>query len=62
MMLRRMNRADITAHGFRSSFSDWASEVSAFSAELRETALAEAIKNKAERAYSRGYALEKRRE
>ncbi len=49
MMLRRMKRGDITAHGFRSSFSDWASEVSSFSGELRETALAHTIQNKAER-------------
>jgi len=62
MMLRRMKRDDITAHGFRSAFSDWASEVSSFSGELRETALAHTIKNKAERAYRRGDALEKRRE
>jgi integrase len=62
MMLRRMKREDITAHGFRLSFSDWASEVSSFSGELRETALAHAIQNKAERAYRRGDALEKRRE
>jgi integrase len=51
MMLRAMRRVDITAHGFRSSFSDWASEVSPFSGELRETALAHTIQNKAERAY-----------
>ena len=62
MMLRRMKRDDITAHGFRSTFSDWASEVSSFSGELRETALAHTIQNKAERAYRRGDALEKRRE
>ncbi len=62
MMLRRMQREDITAHGFRSTFSDWASEVSSFSGELRETALAHTIQNKTERAYRRGDALEKRRE
>lgn len=61
MLLRRMGRSDITAHGFRSAFSDWASEVSSYSSELRETALAHTISNKAERAYRRGDALEKRR-
>jgi integrase len=61
MLLRRMNRGSITAHGFRSAFSDWASEVSPFGNELRETALAHTISNKAERAYRRGDALEKRR-
>jgi integrase len=61
MLLRRMKRIDVTAHGFRSAFSDWASEVSAFSAELRETALAHTIDNKSEAAYRRGDALERRR-
>ena len=61
MTLRRMRRLDVTAHGFRSTFSDWASEVSPYSAELRETALAHAVENKAEKAYRRGDALEKRR-
>jgi integrase len=61
MLLRRMRRGDLTAHGFRSAFSDWASEVSPYSSELRETALAHTIGNKAEAAYRRGDALEKRR-
>ncbi len=62
MLLERMGRRGaITAHGFRSTFSDWASEVSPYSSELRETALAHSIGNKAEAAYRRGDALEKRR-
>jgi integrase len=62
MLLERMGRrGSITAHGFRSTFSDWASEVSPYSSELRETALAHTIGNKAEAAYRRGDALEKRR-
>jgi integrase len=62
MLLERMGRRGaITAHGFRSTFSDWASEVSPFSSELRETALAHTIGNKAEAAYRRGDAIEKRR-
>jgi integrase len=62
MLLDRMDRRGvITAHGFRSTFSDWASEVSPYSSELRETALAHTIGNKAEAAYRRGDALEKRR-
>lgn len=62
MLLERMGRrGSITSHGFRSTFSDWASEVSPFSWELRETALAHTIANKAEAAYRRGNALEKRR-
>jgi hypothetical protein len=62
MMLRRIEHGGTTIHGFRSSFSDWASEVSLFGRELRETALARTIKNKAARTYRRGDALEKRRE
>jgi integrase len=62
MLLERMGkRGAITSHGFRSTFSDWASEVSPFSSELRESALAHTIGNKAEAAYRRGDALEKRR-
>ena len=62
MLLDRMGRRGaVTSHGFRSTFSDWASEVSPYSAELRETALAHTIGNKAEAAYRRGDALEKRR-
>ena len=60
MLLRRM-QCDATAHGFRSSFSDWASEVSNFSGETREACLAHTIANKAEAAYRRGDQLEKRR-
>ena len=62
MLLDRMGpRGVITAHGFRATVSDWASEVSPFSSELRESALAHTIGNKAEAAYRRGDALEKRR-
>ena len=62
MLLDRMGkRGAVTTHGFRSAFSDWASEVSPFSSELRETALAHTISNKAEAAYRRGDAIEKRR-
>jgi integrase len=56
-----MERADLTTHGFRSAFSDWASEVSPFSGELREAALAHTISNKSEAAYRRGDALERRK-
>ncbi|MEM9224187.1 MAG: tyrosine-type recombinase/integrase [Pseudomonadota bacterium] len=62
-LLDRMGRrGDTTAHGFRSAFSDWCSEQTDFSAEVREMALAHTIKNKAEAAYRRGDLLEKRRE
>lgn len=61
MMLRRMKAGDVTVHGFRSSFRDWAGKVSSFPREIVETALAHVIGDKAEQAYRRGDALEKRR-
>lgn len=62
MLLRRMERADITTHGFRSTFRDWAGDATDFPRELIEQALAHSIQNKAERAYRRGTAIERRRE
>jgi integrase len=50
-----------TTHGFRSSFRDWAAEVTAYPRELAEVALAHAPKDKTEAAYQRGDLLEKRR-
>lgn len=61
MMLRRM-KVQVTAHGFRSAFSDWAAETTAFPREIVEMALAHTIKNKVEAAYRRGDLLDKRRE
>jgi integrase len=61
MMLRRMKIDNATVHGFRSSFRDWAGNVSNFPRELIETALAHVIGDKAEQAYRRSDALEKRR-
>lgn len=60
-VLKRMNRDDITVHGFRSCFRDWAGEVSSFPNEVCEMALAHTIRNKAEAAYRRGDLFEKRR-
>jgi integrase len=62
MLLRRMKRDDLTAHGFRSSFRDWAAERTAFPPEVAEMALAHAIADKVEAAYRRGDLLEKRRQ
>jgi integrase len=62
MLLRRMKRDDLTAHGFRSSFSDWAAERTAYPREVVEMALAHAIENKVEAAYRRGDLFEKRRQ
>jgi integrase len=61
MVLRRMKVEDATVHGFRSSFRDWAGNVSNFPREVTETALAHVIVDKAEQAYRRSDALEKRR-
>jgi integrase len=61
MMLRRMKVDDATVHGFRSTFRDWAGNISNFPREVVETALAHVIGDKAEQAYRRSDALEKRR-
>src|SRR5262249_30671620 len=60
-LLRRMNHADITVHGFRSSFRDWAAERTNFPAEVAEMALAHVAGNKVEAAYRRGDLFDKRR-
>ena len=60
-LLRRMGRTDITAHGFRSSFRDWAGETTAFPREVIEAALAHQLKDKTEAAYFRSNLLDKRR-
>ena len=60
-VLQRMGRADLTVHGFRSTFRDWAAERTNFAAEVVEMALAHAIDSKTEAAYRRGDLFEKRR-
>lgn len=59
--LRRMKRGDLTAHGFRSSFRDWAAEQTGFPGEVAEAALAHIVGDKVEAAYRRGDLFEKRR-
>ena len=61
MLLRRMGRGDLTAHGFRSTFRDWAAERTNYPREVCEQALAHAIGDKVEAAYRRGDLFEKRR-
>jgi integrase len=61
-VLERMERTDITVHGFRSTFRDWAAEVSHYPNHVVEMALAHAISNAVERAYRRGDLFEKRRQ
>ena len=48
--LERMGRGDLTAHGFRSSFRDWAAETTAYPGEVVEMALAHAVAGKTEAA------------
>lgn len=60
-VLRRMERNDITVHGFRSTFRDWAGETTGFPREVIEAALAHGIKDKAEAAYARSDLFDKRR-
>ena len=63
MVLRRMEYSTrTTVHGFRSCFSDWATEQTHYSGEVREMALAHSVGNKVEAAYRRGDLFEKRRD
>jgi integrase len=61
MTLRRLKRGDLTAHGFRSTFRDWAAESTGHPPEVVEMALAHAVGDKVEAAYRRGDLFEKRR-
>jgi integrase len=60
-VLDRMGRADITAHGFRSTFRDWVGEHAKEPREVAEAALAHVVKDKSEAAYARSDLLERRR-
>lgn len=61
MALRRAGHGDLTVHGFRSTFRDWAAERTNFPREVVEMALAHAIESKVEAAYRRGDLFDKRR-
>ena len=61
MLLRRMGRGDLTAHGFRATFTTWASERTSFQKEIVEASLAHVIGDRVEQAYRRGDLFEKRR-
>jgi integrase len=63
-VLETLRRAgcDATIHGFRSSFRDWCGDRTGFLREVAEAALAHIVGDKAEQAYRRGDALEKRRQ
>ncbi len=60
VLLERMKRDDLTVHGFRSTFRDWAAERTNFPREVVEMALAHTIENKVEAAYRRGDLFNKR--
>lgn len=62
MTLRRMKRSDLTAHGFRSTFRDWAAERTNFPRAVCEAALAHTLRDKTEAAYHRTDLFERRRE
>ena len=61
MLMRRMGRGDLTAHGFRSTFRDWTAETTGYAREVAEAALAHTLGDKVEAAYRRGDLFEKRR-
>ena len=61
-LLKRMGRGDLTTHGFRSTFRDWAAECTNFPREVVEMALAHTIESKVEAAYRRGDLFQKRRQ
>jgi integrase len=60
-LLKRMGRDDITVHGFRSTFRDWAGETTSFPSDICEVAIAHKVKGKTQAAYQRGDLLQKRR-
>ena len=61
MTLRRIGRGDLTMHGFRSTFRDWAGECTPHPRDVCEQALAHSLGNSVEAAYRRGDLFEKRR-
>jgi integrase len=59
-VLKRMGFGELTAHGFRSTFRDWATETTSHPNHVVEQALAHAIPNAVEAAYRRGDLFEER--
>ncbi len=59
-LLKCMERPDLIAHGFRSTFRDWAAERTSYLREVVEMALAHVIESKVEAAYRRGDLFAKR--
>jgi len=61
-VLERMDRTDLTVHGFRSTFRDWVEEQTAYAGSVAEAALAHSVGDKVEAAYRRGDLFEKRKQ
>ena len=61
MTLRRMKRTDITVHGFRSTFLDWAAERTNFPRAVCEAALSHTLRNETLATYHRTDLFERRR-
>jgi integrase len=65
-MIQKFKRSpqfkELTMHGFRSTFRDWAGDETNFKREEAEAALAHAVGDRVEASYRRGDALKKRRE
>jgi integrase len=59
-VLRRMGHGDLTVHGFRSTFRDWAAETTSYPNHVAEMALAHTVGNAVERAYQRSDLFAKR--
>lgn len=62
MLLKRLNRSDLTVHGFRSTFRDWAADTTSYPNHVAEAALAHGVSDKVEAAYRRSDLFEKRRQ
>jgi integrase len=60
-LVRQLTGQNITIHGFRSSFRDWAGEQTNYPREVAEMALAHAVGAAVERAYARTDLFDKRR-
>jgi integrase len=60
-LLDKIGRSDITVHGFRSTFMDWAHETTGYPKVVIDMALAHVVGDKVEAAYRRGELLDKRR-
>ncbi|MAS42727.1 MAG: integrase [Rhodobacteraceae bacterium] len=59
--MKRAGRGHATVHGLRSSFRDWTEEATAYRHEVKEAALAHAVKSKIEGAYRRSDLFDQRR-